>query len=70
MIWPTIKRLRFLERERMQNLGHIASLMDENEDLKRRLADSLRVENALAAWVSRLMAEKEIESMLREAEDA
>jgi hypothetical protein len=67
MIWPTIKRLRFLERERGTVLRQVASLMDENEDLKRILSASLRAERALMAKVSRLESEREIEGLLKEA---
>jgi len=67
MIWPTLKRLRFLERERIVNMKHIAALLDDLWETRARLAESMRAESNLLAQISRLESEKEIEGLLKEA---
>jgi hypothetical protein len=67
VIWPTIKRLRFLERERMVHLDQITALVEEREDLLKTLADSWKEAQGLRSRLSRLESEREIEGLLKEA---
>lgn len=67
ILWPTLKRLRFLESERLENFRQIASLLDERADLRKILADTLKENRAQRAELSRLRSEQEIEGLLREA---
>lgn len=67
-IWPTMKRLLFLERERMENLGQIASQLDYIETLEHAVMRARAERDYLAHELRQLATHIEIENLCAEVE--